>query len=255
MRLIALGLLLSAAAIAAAQTDHDNIDKGRPLSFEDAEPIATGGMAYEFGLNVNFLRRGRVGFGIPFELIWGGARNTQFEIGAAGAFGNRANSGRTGLDFSGFEVGVLHSFNRELPGTPAMALKFEAELENEGVYKTHYRVTGIATKTINQYDRLHLNAGVEFAPSAGAGENKTRFAAVLGFTKPLGYPRQFDTTGLAEVSLRQAERRGDAPIAGLGIGIRRQISPRSVLDIGLQSELSGRNRVPLRLIFGYSTSL
>jgi hypothetical protein len=252
---LALILVLGAATFAAAQTDHDNIDKGRPLSFEDAEPIATGGFAYELGLNVNFLRNRRVGFQIPLEFIWGGARNTQFEIGTMAAFGNRANSNRTGFDFDAYEVGVLHSLNRELPGTPAFALKFEMEAEKEGVFKAHYRVTGIATKTLGQYDRLHLNAGVEFVPSAAAGDNKTRVGAVLGFTKPLGYPRHFDTTGLAEISLKQGERRGDGAVTGVGLGVRRQISPRSVLDIGLQSELSGRNRVPLRFIVGYSTSM
>lgn len=255
MKHLALLMVFGGAGFAAAQTDHDNLDKGRPLSFEDAEPIATGGFAFEFGLNVNFLRNRRVGFQIPLEFIWGGARNTQFEIGTMGAFGNRANSNRTGVDLDAYEIGVLHSFNRELPGTPAFALKFEIEAEKEGVLKTHYRVTGIATKTLGQYDRLHLNAGVEFVPSAAAGENKTRFGAVLGFSKPLGYPRHFDTTGLAELSLKQGEMRGDPAVAGLGLGIRRQISPRSVIDLGLQSELSGRNRVPLRFIVGYSTSM
>jgi hypothetical protein len=96
---------------------------------------------------------------------------------------------------------------------------------------------------------------VEFVPSAAAGDNKTRLGAVLGYTKPLGYPRHFDTTGLAELSLKQGERRGDPAVAGIGVGIRRQISPRSVLDVGLQSELTGRDRVPLRFMVGYSTSM
>lgn len=116
------------------------------------------------------------------------------------------------------------------------------EIDDRGSARWH--ATGIATRTVNQYDRLHLNAGVEL------GGARAHFGAVLGYTRPLGYPRHFDTTGLAELSLRDSDR---GWITGVGLGVRRQMTPRSVLDIGVQAELSGPGRRPLRLVAGYST--
>lgn len=245
---------MALSAIAAAQTDHDNIDAGRPLSFEDAEPIARGAFAIEFGLRANFMRRNRLGFSTPVEFIYGGATDTQFEIGTALCFGDRTDSSDRGIRLEAVDLGILHSFRREIRNAPAMAVKFEADLPTEGGDKASYRLRGILSKAARQYDRLHLNADIDFIPDAASGDNRTRLGVVLGYTNPIGYPTHFDTTALAELSIRQSESSGDPVTTLVGIGVRRQVTPRSVLDFGLQSELSGRDRVPLRLIAGYSTS-
>ena len=77
----------------------------------------------------------------------------------------------------------------------------------------------------------------------------------IGYTKPLGYPVRFDRTALAEVSLRAGENRGI--VAGVGIGLRQQVTPRSVADVGLQSQFAGardESRDDFRLVAGYSVS-
>ncbi len=255
MRTFALAFaLLCLSGIALGQTDHDNIDAGRPLSFDDAEPISFGALALEFGLSVNFMRRSRLGFATPVEFIWGGALDTQFELATGLTFGDRPGSSGRGVRLQAVDVGVLHSFRREIRNTPAVAVKFEAELPTESGEKAAFRLRGILSKAARQYDRLHLNADIDFVPDADSGFNKTRLGAVLGYTVPIGYPTHFDTTALAELSLRQGARRGDPAMTALGIGVRRQVSPRSVLDLGLQTDVSGRDRVSLRLIAGYSTS-
>ncbi|MGI8924315.1 MAG: hypothetical protein ACR2HJ_09820 [Fimbriimonadales bacterium] len=242
-------LILSVSA--TAQTDHDNIDSGRPLSFDDAEAIAYLGKAVEFGFAGNFFKNGRPGFEFPVTLIWGGMMDTQFEVGLAARAGQGAGNGVSPLDLS-----ILHSFRRETRGGPAMALKAEVALPTERGDTASYRLRGIMTRNAGQFDRLHINVDVDFLPDAPAGTNKTLVGAVLGYTKPIGYPRHFDTTGLAEIAVRQAERRGDGAILSAGIGVRRQMTPRSVLDFGLQSDIvtgRGSNSNPLRLILGYST--
>ncbi|MBA3724896.1 MAG: hypothetical protein H0W86_00220 [Armatimonadetes bacterium] len=242
-------LVLSVSA--AAQTDHDNIDSGRPLSFDDAEAIAYLGKAVEVGFAGSFFRNGSPGFEFPVTLIWGGMMDTQFEARLAARAGQGAGNGISPLDLS-----VLHSFRRETRSGPAMALKAEVQLPTERGDTASYRLRGIMTKAAGQYDRFHVNADVDFLPRAREGANKALLGAVLGYTKPIGYPRHFDTTGLAEIALRQAQRRGDGSILSAGIGVRRQMTPRSVLDIGLQSEIvtgRGSNSIPLRLILGYST--
>lgn len=240
-------------SLAVAQTDHDNIDRGRPLSFDDAEAVATGSRAIEFGLNIDFLRGRRLGFAAPFEFIWGAFPDTQVEIGTAALFGSRPG-GKTGFDLEGIDLGILHSFRREVNNSPALALKAEALVPTNRGESEHFRLTGIMSKTARQYDRLHLNVDVEFIPRAPGGENKTRLGAVLGYTTPIGYPRHFDTTALAEVVVRQPQGIGGNLVTALGFGIRRQMNPTSVFDLGVQAELSGRDKVPFRLIAGYSTS-
>ncbi|MFY9233179.1 MAG: hypothetical protein WAO58_01840 [Fimbriimonadaceae bacterium] len=244
-------LALCLIPLAAAQTDHDNIDAGRPLRFDDAEPIATGGLAFEFGLGASFMRRTTV-FDAPFELIWGGMPDTQFEIGLATRFGSRSDRFLQALDLA-----VLHSFRREVRNAPALAMKLEASLPPERGGATAYRIRGIASKAAKQYDRLHLNVDVDLVPGAPSGERRARLGAVLGYTKPIGYFTSFDTTMLAELAVYQGVRNGDGGLGSLGIGVRRQVSPRSVVDIGLQSDFSigrGGTSVPIRLIGGYSTS-
>ncbi|HZH98655.1 MAG TPA: hypothetical protein VEX38_06760 [Fimbriimonadaceae bacterium] len=254
MKRLLLLLTFALACVASAQTDHDNIDAGRPLSFDDAEPISYTGLAWEFGFYANLLRNRAWGFGVPVELIWGGALDTQFEIGSTAVFGERSGTVNRRLALHGVDLGVLHSFRREIRNSPALALKFEAELPTKRGEEARYRVRGVLSKTARQYDRLHFNVDADFIPTAPTGDHKVRLGAVLGYTKPLGYFTHFDTTAVAELSVRQGERRGDPLVTGIGLGIRRQVTPRSVLDFGVQSELSGRDRVPLRLIIGYSTS-
>jgi hypothetical protein len=77
---------------------------------------------------------------------------------------------------------------------------------------------------------------------------------VLGYSRPLGYPRRFDRTILAEVGVRGSEEKGTDAIVSAGIGLRQQVGYQSVLDIGLQSDFAGdkRDRNDVRFIAGYS---
>lgn len=175
--------------------------------------------------------------------------DTQFEVGSTTLFGG----GRRNVVLDGLHLSALHSLRREIRNSPALAVKLEADLPTSGE-KAVYSFRGIASKAAKQYDRLHLNIDVDWVPDADAGTRNVRLGAVLGYTKPLGYFTHFDTTALAELSIRQGESNSDPVIAGMGLGIRRQVSPRSVLDLGIQTELSGRERVPVRLVAGYSTS-
>lgn len=244
---------MALAGAVVGQTDHDNIDAGRPLSFDDAEAVSLGSFALELGVNTSLNRNQRFGFEIPAELIYGIFLDTQLEIGVAPRFGRAFQE--EGLD--AFEIGLLHSFRREVRNMPALALKVEAEVPARAGDTASYRLRGIISKTAQQYDRWHLNLDVDWKPGAPANENKTRLGAVLGYSKPLGYPRHFDTTGVAEIALRQSEFKGQGPVLSLGLGIRRQMTPQSVFDIGIQSDVvapRGSNSAPLKLIVGYSTS-
>ena len=75
-----LGLLLFIAAPALA-VDHDNVDAGRPLDFDDAETIAYRERAIEFGGAVFGQRGDAVAAGGSAEFLSGFARNWQLNLG------------------------------------------------------------------------------------------------------------------------------------------------------------------------------
>lgn len=254
-RILALAVLSISGA--AQATDHDNIDAGRPLSFDDADTIAYREIALEMGFAVEYINRKGFGARVPLELIYGVAPDTHIEIGVAPHSGNRAGSADRHLTAGEVDLGIMHSFRREIRNSPAIALKAEASIPTERGENTKFRLRGIISKTVRQYDRLHFNLDLDFVPNASGNENRTRLSAVLGYSRPLGYPTEFNTTGVAELAYRQGELRGQGATLSAGIGLRRQISPRSVFDIGIQSDLSpgrGTTGSPIRVVMGYSTS-
>lgn len=234
MKILFSTMLVGAVAIADAQTDHDNLDAGRPLRFEDAEPVAFRTMALEYGFGLNAPRNRRLGLDGTLEFIYGVHLNGQLELGFDGRDDGRIDA---------YDIAYLYSFRQEIKNLPALALKVEASLPGLAGEKSNYRLRGIATKTVGRFDRVHLNLDADFQDSA-------RLGGVLGYSHPIGYPREFNTTGLAEIAVHR-------DTVALGLGVRRQISPRAVLDFGLQSDVApgrGVTPTPFRLIAGYSTS-
>jgi hypothetical protein len=80
---------------------------------------------------------------------------------------------------------------------------------------------------------------------------------VLGYSTPLGYPRRFDQTLVADFAVQQSKNQGEGYVGSVGLGLRRQVSPQSVFDIGIMSDLfstKGAERSPFRLAIGYSVS-
>ena len=225
-------LLLASAAHAI---DHDNIDAGRPLLFDDATSIAYRERALEIGADR----------GLSAEYLYGFARNTHLSIGFASYSTDRQEA----------SIGLFRSLNRETLGTPAAAVRADVTLgSSQG---PRLRLRGILSRTVRQYSRLHLNADatVNFRPTNG--ERAVQPALILGLTRPLGYPTRFDRTGLAEIAVRSGERNGSGAVVSAGVGLRQQVTVRSVFDVGLQSDIAavGRdtNRTGVRLVTGYST--
>ena len=66
-----------------------------------------------------------------------------------------------------------------------------------------FRLRGISSKTIGPYDHLHLNVNTETKD----GDRSVLPGLILGYSRPLGYPRLFDRTILAEVGVRGGEEK------------------------------------------------
>ena len=247
-----LPILLLAVALSIAPAlavDHDNIDANHPLDFDDAETIAYRERALEFGGALG-LGDGNVKVGGDVEFLSGFARNWHLNIGASPGYDRRFDAGEV-------EIGVQHNFNRETLGTPAFGARIDAILptarDSSGV---DFRLRGIASRKFGRYGRLHFNADLEINNSPNAGERRTLPGVIVGYSTPIGFPKRFNRTLVAQVGYRAAPEKGDYGLVNIGIGLRQQVTPRSVFDIGIKSDLvgSGDDRENLRLIAGYSTA-
>lgn len=250
-----LALLLVAGP--ARAIDHNNLDAGRPLRFDDAEAIAFREHALEFGLGGRWPRGRPLGLGLNAEYLYGFALNTHLDFNfARPSIGGRPGVADNRFDYGDVAVGVLHNFNREYGSVPAFSLRgdvfFPSGRTSKGVAT---RLRGIMSRHVDQYGRMHLNLDLNANPGAARRERQFHPGATAGYSRPLGYPTQFATTGLAEVSVQAGRDRGTGPVVSAGIGLRKQIGVRSVVDVGVQSDLigfSGGPRDRIRLVGGYS---
>ena len=103
---------------------------------------------------------------------------------------------------------MFHNFNREYNNTPAFAVRADAAFptgrESRGV---DFRLRGIASKTVGEYDRLHVNLDLNVNSKAEEGDRAVVPGLILGYSRPLGYPTRFDRTILAELGVRGAKYR------------------------------------------------
>lgn len=248
--------VLSAPAVFAS--DHNNIDAGRPLRFDDADPVALREQSLELGLWLGLPRRHPLGLGLAAEYLNGFALNSQASLGWSPSAGGRAGSRSTAFDAGTLSLGVLHQFNREIKDTPAFALRGDVYLPvGREARGADFRLRGILSRSVLGYDRLHLNLDLEAASSPDSRERQFNPGVVLGYSHPLGLPRQFTRTAVAELGVQAGPRQGTGPVVTLGIGLRQQVTVRSVIDLGLETDAASFNRAPgdrIRLIAGYSTA-
>lgn len=251
------GLLLFASPSHAI--DHDNIDGGRPLSFDDAESIAFRERAFEFGLTPRSpFRRGGLGLGLSAEYLYGYRVNTHFSLDFDPSVGARSGTNDRRFNAGNIGVGVFHNVNRETLSRPAYAVRADAYLPTgRGARGMGFRVRGVMSRTFNQFSRFHINADANFQTSVGEGDRAVIPAVTLGFTRPLGYPTSFNRTMVAEVGTRASQEKGKGAVFSAGVGMRQQVTVRSVFDVGIQSDFaatkSGAARDNVRLVAGYST--
>jgi len=234
-------VLIVAALVAmvgdAMAIDHTNLDEGRPLRLEDAYPIAHGEIAVEAGAGVTLPRRGpdRGLFGV--ELLYGALPNLQIGIGSLLSTDPRAidEPPRSG----DLHLGALYNFNQETIALPALALKLGLDTPT-GIDGHGYAVDikGIVTRSIGRLF-LHLNAGYEFLTGGRRDEREGRYKVALGASYPIGAPRFTRLTFVGDVFAEQSSRRGEDTSVGVEGGIRYQLTPRMVWDVGVGTEFSG----------------
>lgn len=253
LRMYFLALALTHLSAGTAHgIDHNNIDEGRPLRFEDASSVAWHERAVEVGFGAGFPRRSSAQLNSKLEFLYGAFLNTHFGVALEPSFDSDADE----FDASNVELSFFHALRREIGNGPALAYRVGIGLptgrDANGV-EGHFRA--ILTKALRQYDKVHLNLDTQVNSDPKAGGRDAAFGAVLGYTTPIGYPRSFTQTLLAEFAVEQSEVRGQGWTGTLGVGLRKQVGVRSVIDAGVESDVfitEGAPRIPLRIAAGMS---
>ena len=209
----------------------------RPLRLEDAYAISTGEIAIEAGAGFRLIRHGADQGVFPVEVLYGALPNFQIGLGTT-LFTNphevddRPKSGDLHLS-------ALYNLNQETLTLPAFGIKLGLGAPT-GVDARGWvvEVKGIVTKSIERLS-LHLNAGYEFITNTRDDERDGRYELALGFSYPVGAPQFTRATLVGDVFAEQAGHRGESTTVGTEVGVRFQLTPRLVWDIGVGTEFAG----------------
>jgi hypothetical protein len=230
--------LLSVSAPAVEAVDHANLDENRPLRVEDAYPIASGEISVETGAGFTLARRGPNRGAFPIEILYGVLPNVQLGLGTSVLTDPH---GLQDPPKSGdLRLGALYNFNQESLHLPALAAKLSLDAPT-GIAARGYGVglKGIVTKSVARLS-FHLNAGYAFLTDSRDDERTSRYVLAFGASYPIGAPRFTRATLIADVFAEQPVARRDPTSVGSEIGVRYQLTPWIVWDIGLGTELAGR---------------
>ena len=250
--LLPVALLAAAAVPAAAQKDWYNLDRGHPFDVTDARALERKALELQFSpLDVTRSEGGAYAWTLAPSVAAGLLPRTEFELGAAWAWSDGPGS-HGGL--AGVELGVLHALNVETRTLPALALEAEVllpvgALAPDAAFTT---LGAIITRTFGR-SRLHLNASGTFGPSAEAHGDEHRWSAGLAVDR--SWPLVATLLG-AEVVAGEPFADGAALDWAVGVGGRRQLTPRLVADAGVRYRVAGDTRGwGVRFGFGWMTAL
>jgi len=234
--------------------DHNNIDEGHPLSFDDAESLAFGEQAIEISAKTIFPSDQTVGGEFSLEYLNGFALNSYLSLSLEGSAGGRNQTDNTNLELDTVTATYFHNFNREYDEIPAFALRSDVAVATGNNHDGfNFRLRGIASKTVGQYHRLSVNLDLNAATDTETGERSLIPGVILGYATPLGYPDRFDQTFLAQVGASLADKTENGVVILTGIGIRQQVGLQRVLDVGVEGRIAtSGNESQARIILGYS---
>jgi hypothetical protein len=246
--IVAVVVLLPVSAVAI---DHKNLDEGRPLRLEDAYAISTGEVAVEAGAGYTLRRRGTDRGFFPVELLYGALPNFQIGVGTTLSTDPReidepAKSGD-------LRIGALYNLNQETLVMPAFGVKLEVELPTGvGSKGVDIEVKGIVTKSFERLS-VHFNAAYLFLTDSGRRARDGRYELVLGASYPVGAPKFTRATLLADIFTEQSTHRGESNVVGTELGVRYQLAPSIVWDVGVGTEFAGpAERSPFFFSTGFS---
>lgn len=229
------GFCFSPSYAAFAQIDYRNLEDDRPTRIEDAYPIER--HAFELMLPWRYEREsgGNVHSFTP-ELSYGLLPNLQAGIKLPLAGADDGTERVWGM--AGLKVFSLYNLNTESRSLPAVSLRAEGAFPVGGLAGEGTRVTlkGILTRSWG-VTRLHANGAYTLgddALPAAATEPAARWWYGLAVDRTL-----YRKSTLVVAELYSLKERDDAAVeVNVSLGVRRQLSPVHVIDLGVARRLS-----------------
>jgi len=253
--LLGLGLTLGlGAGQARAQADYRNLDPGRPIAVEDAQPIAYRELEAQNGIpRFSRERRGQWIVGLESEYKIGIYKDLQ--VGLSSEYVVAHENGNTVTTGRDRQLHLLYNFNQETRHLPALAIRPELAVRGGGLGSGHEHAAlkAIASKTIG-HNRLHLNGSYTVGPTAAPGRggelvNRYFYGAAYERTFPLKF-----VVLLADVYARKPIDNALTQVV-FEVGTRVQLTPKWVLDTGISTGALRSSAGPdLGFTFGLSHS-
>lgn len=220
--------LASLSAPAFGQADYRNLDPGRPITIEDAQPIEFRAFEFSFGSRYG---RHQEGYELSFEpeLKWGFAKNWQ--VGVSGERAVLDDGQRTNV-LAGTEFHFLYNLNQEDFDLPAIAFRPELTFGTGdlGTDHPHGALKVIVSKTFG-FNRVHLNGSYTIGPTEISGRGGDLVNRYL-------YGIAYERTAPIEFFVLLFDLYAAAPIDGgrreiiYDLGTRIQMTPTWVFDAG-----------------------
>jgi len=226
---ILLGLLSGVAQPVdlGAQEDFRAADLDRPTKVEDATPVEFRAWEIEIGSRGVLAEGARAIDGV-LELKAGLLRNAQIGVELETGLERVGSGGRSETGLAAASAHLLYGIRRETVAGPALALRIDASTPGAGALRhedVQLGIKGITGRSIGRL-RLHGNGGYVLASEPDGGDY---WRAGLGSDYPWGlFSRALLADVYAEIPTSGARARVWAEV-----GLRIQISNRSVLDLGV----------------------
>lgn len=243
LSLVIMSFVLSNSLLVHA-ADHRNLEENHPTRIEDAYPIAY--RSLEFQTRGGYERNGEFGKDIgfaEFELKWGALKNAHVVLGLPLQFGDEVEPDRNG----DIVLEGLYNFNVETQTLPALSLKTEFSIpggtDSQGL---GFELMGIATKGWGK-NRFHLNAGYHRNSGAALDERTHLYRVGIAFDRPIDLDHLF----VSDFFVDQSELKGDELVYSFLVGVRKQINPWSVLNLGVGHGFGSREAPDLIVTLGF----
>lgn len=249
---VLVSILLLSARPAFGQADYRNLDPGRPIAIEDAQPIEF--RAFEFQTSIPRYEQERSGewfLALDPELKWGFAKDWEFGVSMEGLipYENGETPTAAGLH-------LLYNLNQETRTLPAVALRpeFTFATGDPGNEHEHLSLKLIVSRAFG-LNRVHVNAAYALGPREAAGEG-TGGRSLYGIAYERTFPIDFFVLLADLYTIKPLD--GGRTQSVLDVGGRLQLTPTWVVDAGLSSGLlqeDGRPRfaatVGLSYVFSF----
>ncbi|MBI3791120.1 MAG: hypothetical protein HY275_09615 [Gemmatimonadetes bacterium] len=225
-----MGLLLP--ALAHAQTDFRNLDRGRPFAIEDAIPIERWGLELQAApLRLERSKLGVTEWGFEPAVAVGFLPRTEFELGLP--FIVVPNGATRTASLAGVDLGVLHQLTAESEALPALALRGSV-LVPAGVLGPTQAIPQVGVLLTRSFDnavRVHANAEAALASGTAIGGSLDVHRWSVGMALDRTFVVRSFLVGVEWMLSEPLSQPGKQELT-LGAGARWQLDPRWWLDVG-----------------------